>query len=58
MTEDKNDIGEANFIIECEEILDSYINGNITAFKKWLGEQNSEGIFRFIKWLQDGGYKI
>jgi hypothetical protein len=36
----------------------SYKNGNITLFKKWLGQLSTETILKFIKWLQAEGLTI
>jgi len=36
----------------------SYLNGNITDFKKWLSEQDGDILLKFIRWLQAEGLKI
>ena len=37
---------------------ESYVNGNITEFKKWLQVSLGNEIYCFIKWLQSEGLKL
>lgn len=45
---------EEIFLLEYE----SFKNGNITEFKKWLNSIYGDEIYNFIKWLQAEGLKI
>ena len=45
---------QQNYINQYE----SFINGNIGLFKRWLNTLNGDEIYNFIKWLQSEGLKI
>lgn len=43
---------------EFKEQFESYKNGNISDFKKWLGNMFGSDVLLFIKWLQSEGLKL
>lgn len=41
-----------------KEEYESFLNGNIYNFKKWLNKLIADDVILFIKWLQNNNLKI